>query len=41
MKEKNNFWAERELDLGNANQDYTANTTRADEDDGSWWVDEK
>lgn len=42
MKEKNNFWIERELDLDNRNRNYTFNTSRTDEeDDGSWWVDEK
>ncbi len=42
MKEKNNFWIERELDLGNRNQNYLSNSARTEEeDDGSWWVDEK
>lgn len=42
MKEKNNFWIERELDLDNRNQSYLSSAARTeDEDDGSWWVDEK
>ncbi len=42
MKEKNNFWVERELDLDYRNPSCSFNTARTDdEDDGSWWVDEK
>lgn len=41
MNEKNNVRIERELDSGYWDQDYTASTAGTDEDDGSWWVDEK
>ncbi len=42
MKEKNNFRFERELELDYRNQYGPFNAARTDdEDDGSWWVDEK
>ena len=42
MKEKNNYRIERELDLDYRNSYRTFNTARTDdEDDGSWWIDEK
>ncbi len=42
MKEKNTFWAERELDLEIRNPDRAFDSARTyEEDDGSWWTDEK
>ena len=43
MKDKNNFWADREIDAQEStwDRDFSFNSTRAVEDDESWWYDEK